>query len=208
MGPWYDAIPSELRAVIHEEINRLPAAYRAVLILCGLEGRSPEWAARELGWPLRRLERRLARAMECLRLRVARRGAEVPEGSWDCGALRDLGAIVPKSLIESTVTAATGEPAPASGSSRPQDGLRNRWQDDPCGPPGASLVLRGCHGRARIAFLRDSCSRAVGGRRAGAGAARDAAARTRSRASCALASSRAACAVEISSSLGLSSISA
>src|SRR5262249_13651414 len=143
MGPWYDAIPSELRAVIHEEINRLPAAYRAVLILCGLEGRSPEWTARELGWPLRRLERRLARALECLRLRLAQRGAEVPEGSWDCGALRDLGAIVPKSLIESTVTAATGEPAPVSGSSRPQDGLPNRWQDDPCGPPGWRATMPG-----------------------------------------------------------------
>ena len=153
MGPWYNAIPSELQAVIHEEINRLPAAYRAVLILCGLEGRSPEWAARELGWPILRLERRLGRALECLRLRLARRGAEIPPGKWDCGALRDLGAIVPKSLIESTVTAATGEPAPASGSGRPQDGSQTRRRDDgPLGPsrwratmPGDEMSPAGFH---------------------------------------------------------------
>src|SRR5579883_1127245 len=95
MGPWYDAIPSELHAVIHQEIDGLPAAERTVVILCGLQGRSPEWAARELGWPLRRLQRRLARALECLRVRLVQRGWDLAVGTWDCSAVRDLGAIVP-----------------------------------------------------------------------------------------------------------------
>jgi RNA polymerase sigma-70 factor (ECF subfamily) len=143
MGSGYDPSPSEIQAVIHEEINRLPAAYRTAVILCGLEGRSLEWAARELRWPVLRLERRLARALECLRFRLTRRGWSVPAETWDCAALRDAGTILPRSLIESTVAAATGRPAPASGSRRPPDGSPRRWQDDPCGPRGWSATMPG-----------------------------------------------------------------
>jgi len=34
MAPWFNASVSERRAAFHEEINRLPAAYRTALVLC------------------------------------------------------------------------------------------------------------------------------------------------------------------------------
>jgi hypothetical protein len=40
----------------------------------------------------------------------------IPAGIWDCAILRDLGAIVPERLIESTVAAVTGRLGPPSGS--------------------------------------------------------------------------------------------
>ena len=40
---------AEVRSVLDEEIDRLPAAYRRAIVLCYLEGKTQEDAARELG---------------------------------------------------------------------------------------------------------------------------------------------------------------
>jgi hypothetical protein len=121
MGSWFDTSRRERQAIIHAEINRLPRVYRTAVILCGLEGRPIERTARELRWPVRSLERRLSRALERLRVRMARRYYGIPLGIWDSGVLRDLGATVSESLIESTVAAATGSPDPRSDS-------RSHWR--------------------------------------------------------------------------------
>src|SRR5690349_19625344 len=42
---------ADLRAVLDRELERLPAKYRAVLVLCDLEGETRPEAARRLGWP-------------------------------------------------------------------------------------------------------------------------------------------------------------
>jgi RNA polymerase sigma factor (sigma-70 family) len=65
---------------LHEELSRLPEAYRSAVILCYLEGLSTEAAARRLGCPKGTVLSRLARARERLRRGLARRGIVAPAG--------------------------------------------------------------------------------------------------------------------------------
>ncbi len=65
---------SELRTLIDEEIRRLPEKYRRPVVLCYLEGRTHEEAARRLRCTAGSLRGRLDRAREKLRDRLTRRG--------------------------------------------------------------------------------------------------------------------------------------
>ena len=74
-GPASDAVIwRDLRPVLDAEINRLPKKLRTAFILCHLQGRTNEDAARELGCPLGTLLSRLSRARERLRAQLTRRG--------------------------------------------------------------------------------------------------------------------------------------
>jgi RNA polymerase sigma factor (sigma-70 family) len=64
----------DLRAVLDEEVLRLPGRCRAPFLLCYLEGRTTEEAAALLRCPRGTVLSRLARARELLRGRLARRG--------------------------------------------------------------------------------------------------------------------------------------
>jgi RNA polymerase sigma factor (sigma-70 family) len=66
----------ELKAVIDEEIHRLPERYRLPILLCHLEGLRHDEVAQRLGCPVGTVESRLARGREQLRARLARRGLE------------------------------------------------------------------------------------------------------------------------------------
>ncbi len=64
----------EIRRVLHAALGQLPEKYRAPVVLCYLEGKTNEEAARQLGWPAGTMSRRLQRARSLLRKRLARCG--------------------------------------------------------------------------------------------------------------------------------------
>jgi hypothetical protein len=76
--PLADVTGRELLALLDEELHELPPYHRAPLVLCYLEGRTRDQAARQLGWSLRTLKHRLAQGRERLRARLARRGVTLP----------------------------------------------------------------------------------------------------------------------------------
>ena len=67
----------DLRGILDDELRRLPEKYRAPVVLCYLEGRTHEEAARQLGWPAGSMSRRLDRARSLLRRRLAHRGLAI-----------------------------------------------------------------------------------------------------------------------------------
>jgi len=64
----------DLRSVLDAELLQLPEKYRAPVVLCDLEGRTREEAARQLGWPAGSMSRRLDRGRSLLRRRLTHRG--------------------------------------------------------------------------------------------------------------------------------------
>jgi RNA polymerase sigma factor (sigma-70 family) len=72
--PLAEASWREVRQLLDEELNALSAALRGPLVLCYLEARTHEDAARLLGLSVSTLKRRLDRGRELLRVRMVRRG--------------------------------------------------------------------------------------------------------------------------------------
>ncbi len=56
-----EAYHFDLRPLLHEELDRLPDKLREAIVLCHLEGKSHEEAARLLRWPIGTLSSRLSR---------------------------------------------------------------------------------------------------------------------------------------------------
>src|SRR5262249_12889209 len=99
-----DALDEAERAVLCEEIDRLPETFRAAVILCHLNGHTLEEAACQLGCPRGTVASRLARARARLRRRLTKRGVVLSAGgltaAWSPGA---SAALVPIGLARSTV---------------------------------------------------------------------------------------------------------
>src|SRR5438445_7385763 len=68
----------DVRAVVDEEVDRLPERLRRPVVLCYLEGLTTDEAARRLGCPRGTVLSRLAAARDKLRDRLARRGLGLP----------------------------------------------------------------------------------------------------------------------------------
>lgn len=105
--PLQDVVWRDLRPVLDEEIHALPAKYRRPFVLCYLEGRTNDEAARELGWPMGTLFTRLSRARELLRHRLTHRGIGLSGFSLTAFLTSEATAAVSASLSEDIVRAAT-----------------------------------------------------------------------------------------------------
>jgi RNA polymerase sigma factor (sigma-70 family) len=64
----------EVRAVLHEELNKLPERYRVALVMCYLESKTQDQVAAQLGLAKSTLKERMERGKELLRARLVRRG--------------------------------------------------------------------------------------------------------------------------------------
>lgn len=103
---------SELYATLDEELDRLRDQYREPLLLCYFETKTRDQAARQLGWSLRTLERRLERGLKLLRARLCRRGVELPMTLLTASLLQQSAS----TEISAATMTATAEAAVAFGS--------------------------------------------------------------------------------------------
>lgn len=103
-----DLTVREVRAILHQELHRLPEKYRAPLLLCYWEGKTRDEAAVQLGMTSGALKKCLERARNLLGSRLIGRGL-VPSAAlfttvlWSSSAR----AAVSKTLIQTTAQAAT-----------------------------------------------------------------------------------------------------
>jgi RNA polymerase sigma factor (sigma-70 family) len=105
-GSGQDPSRLEIAGILDDELNRLPASYRAPVVLCLLEGLTHEEAARQLRWPVGTVKGRLARAREMLQGRLSRRGLAPTASVLLASFVSNTSAAVPESLIRATVRAA------------------------------------------------------------------------------------------------------
>jgi WD40 repeat protein len=89
--------------ILDDELGRLSDRYRAPLVLCYLEGRTQDEAARQLGWSLNTLRRRLAQGRRLLEARLRGRGVTLPAAL--AGLLAARAVAVPGPLRAATLAA-------------------------------------------------------------------------------------------------------
>ncbi len=109
--PASGAFACEVRPMLHEELNRLPEKYRSPIVLCHLEGKSHEEAARMLDWPVGTLSGRLSRGRQLLRDRLQRRGLTASAGMLAAWFPGETIAVLPPRLVELTIKSALGSGA-------------------------------------------------------------------------------------------------
>lgn len=131
------AFELDVRPMLHEELARLPGKYREPIVLCHLEGKSHEEAARLLAWPVGTVSGRLSRGRQLLKARLERRGVAVPSAMLASSRWLSLPSataeLLSPSLVESTLAAAarlaTAGTIPATVQSLTQGVLRTMLLD-------------------------------------------------------------------------------
>src|SRR5215471_16027365 len=109
---WRDLLP-----ILDQELSRLPAKYRAAIVLCDLEGKTRKDAARQFGVPEGTLSGWLTRGRAMLAKRLAPHGLAVTGGALAAVLSPSaLEAGAPASAVSATIRAASlwsaGQAAP------------------------------------------------------------------------------------------------
>jgi RNA polymerase sigma factor (sigma-70 family) len=103
--PLAEVTGRELLAVFDEELQALPDAERLALVLCYLEGKTSDEAAREAGCSESTLKRRLDRGKGRMRARLARRGVTLPAALLAAGLATGAKASLPAPLATAAIKA-------------------------------------------------------------------------------------------------------
>src|SRR6516162_2190241 len=111
--PVADLTVREFQSVLDDELNCLPEKYRAPILLCCLEGKSRDEAARYLGWTLAEVKNRLEQGRERLRTGLARRGVLLGTAltsAWllETAAQAECPNILPHAIAKAALSIATG----------------------------------------------------------------------------------------------------
>jgi RNA polymerase sigma factor (sigma-70 family) len=94
----------DLRPVLDAALDHLPKQYRAPLVLCYLEGKTQQEAARLLGWRPGTLATRLRRGLARLRVLLARRGVALSGAGLTVALVQSSASdAVAAGLVRSTV---------------------------------------------------------------------------------------------------------
>src|SRR5262249_50936609 len=95
------------QAVLDAALGELPEKYRAALVLCYLEGKTQEEAARRLGCPLATLRTRVARGRKLLRDRLTKHGLTLSTVGLAALLIASAApAAAPTALVKAAVQAA------------------------------------------------------------------------------------------------------
>jgi HlyD family secretion protein len=102
-----DRLWEDIRPILDEELNRLPERLRRPFVLCYLEGKTNEEAARQLGCPPGTVYSRLARGRETLRKRLLQRGVTLSTAALAAVLCRHAAEAAPAApLVSTTLQAA------------------------------------------------------------------------------------------------------
>jgi RNA polymerase sigma factor (sigma-70 family) len=109
--PW-----SEVQAALDTALGELPEKYRAALVLCYLEGKTQEEAARQFGCLLATLRARVARGRKLLRDRLAKGGLTLSTAGLAALLIASAApaaapAALAKAAVRAAVPFAAGQPA-------------------------------------------------------------------------------------------------
>lgn len=116
----------EALGLLHEELDRLPDKYRLPLLLCYLEGKGREEAARALGCSVNAIKWRLERGRMLLRKRLMRRGVATSGVLLAAAVYAPAAKAATPALVQATLNAAKSEAFPAS-----MDALRKAAKPSP-----------------------------------------------------------------------------